>query len=39
MRSFFIKLSKAVLALFGVTVFTACPVPVVAMYVSYAEKS
>ena len=30
MRSFFIKLSKAVLALFGVTVFTACPV--VAMY-------
>ena len=30
MRSFFIKVSKAVLALFGVTVFTACPV--VAMY-------
>lgn len=30
MRSFFIKVSKAVLALFGVTIFTACPV--VAMY-------
>ena len=24
MRSFFIKVSKAVLALFGVTIFTAC---------------
>lgn len=32
MRSFFIKVSRAILALFGVTVFTACPVPVVAMY-------
>ena len=30
MRSFFIKVSRAILALFGVTVFTACPV--VAMY-------
>ena len=30
MRSFFIKVSRAILALFGVTIFTACPV--VAMY-------
>lgn len=39
MKSFFIKVSKSVLALFGVTIFTACPVVMYATpYSDYEIK-
>ena len=39
MRSFFIKVSRAILALFGVTIFTACPVVMYATpYSDYEIK-
>ena len=39
MKSFFIKVSRAILALFGVTVFTACPVVMYATpYSDYEIK-
>jgi putative lipoprotein (rSAM/lipoprotein system) len=38
MRSFFIKVSRAILALFGVTVFTACPVMYATPYSDYEIK-
>jgi putative lipoprotein (rSAM/lipoprotein system) len=39
MRSFFIKVSRAILALFGVTVFTACPAVMYATpYADYEIK-
>lgn len=38
MKSFFIKVSKSVLALFGVTIFTACPAMYGTPYADYEIK-